>query len=174
MATSLSDVRERLKQALDNPTSHEEFARWLGLAMMEVREDQDPDVAHLLYAVHAAFSYANDGSYTKEDLRATLKDLAEEPASAAVHEKLPASRSVVATWQYEVENLPYDPSLGAGPVYFGYFEGAFQSSSELPSVSGAFYSQVPTSPQLSAADKAQPTAWETVIVQEPDREPLAA
>lgn len=120
---------------------------------MEVSEDDNPDVSRLLYAVHTAFSYADNGSYTKEDLKATLAELLQKSAQ-------PLSAPKAAAF----DPIKDVASLVNVPVFYGYDVRVSQTSLGQPSVSGAFYSEAATSPELKSSDKAQPTAWETLVV----------
>jgi hypothetical protein len=142
---SSNDLRDRLQKFLADPQTNGDFRLWFASLLADVRNENSVEVESLVHAIHLAFSDAAEGLYTPEQLREHLAELA----------KPEKGESAPATYIVAVRN---------GPVFFGYSENISQSSCGVPSASGAFYSQVPTSQGSSFADKAQPTAWETLVV----------
>lgn len=142
---SSNELRSRLREFLADPRTNVNFRPWFASLLADVQNENSVEVESLVHSIHQAFSDAAEGLYTPEQLREHLGDLAKPEKS---------------------ESAPtvYRVAVGNGPVFFGYYENVSQTSSGRPSASGAFYSQVPTSQALNSSDKAQPTAWETLVV----------
>jgi len=178
MATSVDDLKRRLREFLADPHAGDGFRLWFASLLADVRQENSEDVEGLVHTIHLAFSDAAEGLCTSEELRKYLADLTElepsEPGAASEPQGFQVEAPGVSVLHYQIDNLPFDPCLGIGPVYFGYFQGIFQTSFGVPSASGAFYSPVSSSPELRAADGAQPTAWRTAVVDEPAPASLAA
>lgn len=152
MATSIDELKSRLQQFLADPRADEEFRPWFATLLADPNNENSADIERLVYTIHESFSDAAKGLYTPEQLKEYLGELA----------KPEKRESAPAIYVVSVEN---------GPVFFGYYENVSQSSYGRPSASGAFYSQVPANQELNAADKAQPIAWETLVVRESLAEP---
>lgn len=144
MATS-TELKSRLRTFLTDPRANEDFRPWFASLLADVQNENSVEVESLVHSIHQAFSDAAEGAYTPEQLKEHLAELAKP-------EKGEAAPAI------------YVVAVRNGPVFFGYSENVSQSSCGLPSASGAFYSQVPTRQAFNSSDKAQPTAWETLVV----------
>lgn len=78
MATSVNDLKERLREYLTDPKSEHDFRVWLAFAVRDAHKSEESDFEPFVQSVERAFSEAADGTYTPEELRSVLADLAFE------------------------------------------------------------------------------------------------
>lgn len=148
MATS-TELKSRLRKFLADPKAEDEFRYWFASLLTQ---NNDPDLEALAHAIDSAFSDAADGHCTPQELRTYLSDLARAEKTST------ASTAGV----YDLSELTF-------------YYSTFSSPLNPLSASGAFYGHNVASAPLSYSDKAQPNAWETLVVPaEDDQEESAA
>ncbi len=76
MATSVSDLKTRLRAFLADPRSEEEFRVWFAHTLREASSGNDPDLESLAHAVQKAFSDFAYGLYTPDQLMTVLSNFA--------------------------------------------------------------------------------------------------
>jgi hypothetical protein len=93
MATSVSDLKKRLRNFLADPRSEEEFQVWFAHTLREASSGKDTDLEALAHAVQKAFSDFSYGLYTPEQLLAVLKDFAKP-----IHDQTAPEYIIVFPW----------------------------------------------------------------------------
>lgn len=82
MATSVNDLKDRLRKFLSGDEPDEEFRVWFALALRDAHKANDPDFESLAHAVQGAFSDAASGLYTSDQLEQVLSSLAKHNVAA--------------------------------------------------------------------------------------------
>ncbi|HEX4029065.1 MAG TPA: hypothetical protein VHX20_01810 [Terracidiphilus sp.] len=86
MATSIEDLRIRLRKFLDDPRSDKEFRGWFASLLIDINQENDSQVERLVRSIHLAFSDAAEGLHSAEELKALLLGFANTPGEAPTAE----------------------------------------------------------------------------------------
>lgn len=76
MATSVTDLKNRLRSFLADPSSEAEFRAWFAFTLRDASSGSNPDLESLAHTIQKAFSDAASGYYDSEELKAVLSFLA--------------------------------------------------------------------------------------------------
>lgn len=126
MATSVVDLKARLRKFIVDPLSEKGFGVWFACALRDADSSEDVEFESLAHAVQEAFARAAEGEYAPAVLRNILAALAVDATERVNHVDL-VSASVVlpSVNSVEVEGRPY---RGASEVFDTSPEAVFSST----------------------------------------------
>lgn len=108
MATSVKDLKARLRKFIADPLYEKEFAGWFACALRDADTVADAEFESLAHTIQEAFARAGEGEFAPSALRDILSSLAVD-ASEEVNHVVLVSASVIppSVNQLTVEKRPY-------------------------------------------------------------------
>jgi hypothetical protein len=92
MATSIDDLKSRLRRFLADPRADDGFRQWFAFLLADIQQEKNEELESLVYAIHEAFSDAAEGVYSPQELKNLLADIASpESVDAGVSTKVETS-----------------------------------------------------------------------------------
>ena len=108
MATSVKDLKARLRKFIADPLYEKEFAAWFACALRDADASDDAEFESLAHTIQEAFARAEEGEFSPGVLRNILSTLAVD-ATEEVNHVVVVSASVIppSVNQLTVEQRPY-------------------------------------------------------------------
>ena len=86
MATSVSDLKERLRNFLSGDLPEQEFRVWFALALRDASAGNDPALESLAHSIQRVFVDAADGFYDPAQAKELLSYLSKQEAAEQVEQ----------------------------------------------------------------------------------------